>query len=97
MLNLFLAFSRNTKVVVLDEPLKDIDPIMRSQVLNLIIRQFSMDKMIIMATHPIGEIESILDQVVFLHCGEVLFVKNAETIREVYGKSIENHDSVKLK
>jgi len=79
---LLLAFSRNAKIVLLDEPLSGIDILTRDQIIETIIEDYSAgEQTIIISTHEIQEVESLVDEVVFLKKGNVILQGEAETLR----------------
>lgn len=79
---LLLTFSRNASIVLLDEPLSGIDILTRDQIIQTIIEDFSLgEQTIIISTHEIQEIESIVDEVVFLKQGSVILQGEAEDLR----------------
>ena len=88
-LQIALVFSRKAKIFLLDEPLGSVDPVTRNVILDTTLRQFSEDSIVVFATHMIREVERIFDSVVFLDEGKVKIYEDVETIRETYGKGIE--------
>jgi len=88
-LQIALIFSRKAKIFLLDEPLGSVDPVTRNVILDTTLRQFSEDSIVVFATHMIGEVERIFDSVIFLDEGKVKLYEDVETIRETYGKGIE--------
>jgi ABC-2 type transport system ATP-binding protein len=87
-LKLVLTLSRELNLYMLDEPLNGIDPISRDKIIDLISSEIDGDKTIIIASHLIKEFETILDEVIFLKDGKILFEKNCEELR------IENNMSI---
>ena len=47
--------------------------------------------MVLISTHLISDIESILDEVVFLKDGQVFLHENADDLRARTGKSIDDY------
>lgn len=90
-LQLVLVMSRNAKLYLLDEPIAGVDPVARDYILDTIIGSYNKDSTIIISTHLILDIEKILDEVIFLHKGELLMHKSIDDIREVEGKSINSY------
>jgi len=85
---LAVTLARNSKIVMLDEPLNGVDIIAREKIINAIIRHASEDKAIIMSSHLVDELEKIIDFAIFIKNGEVVLQGNAEEIRGSRGKSI---------
>lgn len=88
---LMLTLSRKAKVYILDEPLGGIDIVARDKILKAILNIFDSNQTIIISTHLVKEVENILDEVIFMNNGEVIFSGNSEEIRAQKGKSIENY------
>ena len=45
--------------------------------------------MVVISTHLIADVESVLDDVVFIHNGKIVLHKAADEIREEKGESID--------
>lgn len=88
-LNLALVLSRNAKLYILDEPIAGVDPVARDQILNAIISNYNENSSMIITTHLVRDMESMLDDVVFLQDGNVVLTGNAEALREEKGKQID--------
>ncbi|MHC1748519.1 MAG: ABC transporter ATP-binding protein [Cellulosilyticaceae bacterium] len=86
---LILVMSRKAKLYILDEPIGGVDPAARDYILNTIIKNYSEDSSILIATHLIQEVENICDDIVFISNGEVVLQGNVDDIREQKGKSID--------
>ncbi|MGG0300515.1 ABC transporter ATP-binding protein [Bacillus albus] len=87
-LQIILTFSRKAKLYVLDEPLGGIDLVSREHVLELILQFYREDCTILIATHLIGEVENIFDEVIFLKDGEIVLYENVEELRFQRGKAV---------
>jgi len=88
-LQLILTMSRDAKIYILDEPIAGVDPAARDYILKTIISNYCPDSLVIICTHLIADIESVLDEVVFLKDGRVVLHGNADAIREQKGKNID--------
>lgn len=86
---LILTMSRNAKVYLLDEPIAGVDPAARDYILKTIINNYNPDSLVIICTHLIADIESVLDEVVFIKEGKIVLHKNADEVREETGKSVD--------
>ncbi|MGE6499341.1 ABC transporter ATP-binding protein [Bacillus wiedmannii] len=87
-LQIILTFSRKARLYVLDEPLGGIDLVSREDVLELILQFYREDCTILIATHLIGEVENIFDEVIFLKDGESVLHENVEELRFQRGKAV---------
>ena len=88
-LQLILVMSRSASVYLLDEPIGGVDPAARDFILDTIISNYSPDALVVISTHLISEVESVLDDIVFIKEGEVLLHRPADELREENGKSVE--------
>ncbi|HHW95383.1 MAG TPA: ABC transporter ATP-binding protein [Mogibacterium sp.] len=88
-LQLILTMSREAKLYLLDEPIGGVDPATRDYILRTIITNYSEDAAVIISTHLIQDVESIIDDVIFINRGETVLHKSAEEIREENNKSVD--------
>lgn len=88
-LKVALTISRNAPIYMFDEPLNGLDPISREIILRLISETFDENKVIIVSSHLVSELEPCLDEVIFLKNGLIELKGNAEDIRFEKSKSIE--------
>lgn len=88
-LQLCLVMARQAEVYLLDEPIGGVDPATRDYILRTIISNYNEDAVVIISTHLIADVESVLDDVVFIKEGRVVLHKAADEIREEKGESID--------
>ena len=86
---LVLTMSRRARLYLLDEPIGGVDPAARDYILRTIIGNYSENSTVVISTHLIADVESVLDEVVFLKDGRVLLHENADALREREGKSVD--------
>ena len=86
---LCLVMSRKARIYVLDEPIGGVDPAARDYILSTILTNYSPDATVLISTHLIGDIEKILDQVVFLRGGQVDLCATVDEIRAERGCSVD--------
>ena len=86
---LILVMSRDAELYVLDEPIAGVDPAARDYILNTIITNYNENASILISTHLISDIESVLDDVVFIKNGEVTLHATVDEIREKNNKSVD--------
>ena len=80
-LALSLTLAREAKLIILDEPLNGVDPVAREQILQAILKGFSFESSMIITSHLINEVESLLDEVYFFKEGKVELSGNTEDLR----------------
>lgn len=86
---LILTMSRNAKLYVLDEPIAGVDPATRDYIVSTILNNYNPEASVIISTHLISDIESVLDEVVFIKDGSVVLQKSVDDIRNENGKSVD--------
>lgn len=83
------ALLNNPKILILDEPTAGLDPKERVRLRNL-LSELSRDRIIIISTHIVSDIESISNEVVMIKDKEVLYKDKIENIcKKIYGKVFE--------
>ena len=88
-LQLILVMARDAELYILDEPLGGVDPATRDYILDTILCNFKECSSVIISTHLISDIEKILDDVIFIDDGKIVLSKNADTLRQESGGSID--------
>ncbi len=88
-LQLCLVMARQAEVYLLDEPIGGVDPATRDYILRTIISNYNENAVVLISTHLIADVESVLDDVVFLKEGRVVLHKAADAIREEKGESVD--------
>lgn len=78
----WLALSSNPEVLILDEPLDGLDPVMRKQVLNLVIADVADRELtVLVSSHNLRELEDICDWVGIIHEGKIIAEKPLDDIK----------------
>lgn len=90
-LEIALTMSRQSDIYLLDEPLGGIDVSVRRKILEGIIKNYSEGALMIISTHLISEIETIIDRALIIKDGKIFEDVVAEDIRSKTGQSIEDH------
>lgn len=85
---LILGFCQDPEYILLDEPFTGIDLFKREEFIGVIAQYMEENQAIIITTHEIVEIESLVDEVVILDEGQIITSFNTEELREREGKSI---------
>ncbi len=86
---LVLVMSRKALLYVLDEPIGGVDPAARDYILSTILTNYNENGTILISTHLISDVESVLDEVVFLKDGQIFLHDTVDHIREEQGKSVD--------
>lgn len=77
-----LAMSRRARLYLLDEPLGGVDPIVRDEVLDILIEALGDEATMLITTHQVCDLERIFDEVCFLKEGSIVRYGAAEAIRQ---------------
>lgn len=87
---LILVMSRSAKLYVLDEPIAGVDPATRDYIITTIINNYNPQASVLISTHLISDIESILDEVVFIKNGMLFMHDTVDHIREQHHMSVDD-------
>lgn len=87
-LKIAVTLSRDSRIVMLDEPLNGIDIIAREKIISTIVRNISDDTAVLMSSHLVDELERIVDHAFFIKNGTCVLQGDAEELRVNRGKSI---------
>ena len=78
----WLSLSAQPDVLILDEPLDGLDPVMRKQVLNLVIADVAEREMtVLVSSHNLRELESVCDWVGIIHKGKTIIEKPLDDLK----------------
>lgn len=78
-----LALSAKPEVLILDEPMDGMDPVVRKKVKNLLIQEVAEREMtILMSSHNLREVEDICDHIGMIHQGKIIFEKELDAVKE---------------
>ena len=88
-LQLCLVMARQADVYLLDEPIGGVDPATRDYILRTIISNYNENAVVLISTHLISDVESVLDDVVFIKDGRIVLHRAADDIREETGESVD--------
>ncbi len=78
----WLSLSAMPDVLILDEPLDGLDPVMRKQTLNMVIADVLDRKMtVLVSSHNLRELEDICDWVGIIHQGRMIIEKPLDDLK----------------
>lgn len=91
-----LALSANPEILILDEPLDGLDPVVRKKVKNLLIHDVAQREMtILISSHNLREIEDICDHIGIIHKGTILIEKELDELKaDIHKVQVAYRDSV---
>lgn len=88
-LKIILTLARKVPLILMDEPLSGLDPLVRDSIIKSLISYLDLDhQTVIMSTHEVSEVEPILDTVVAMQSGQVCGVAEVDEIRGTHGQSL---------
>lgn len=100
--NFILALLNDPQLLILDEPMSGLDPLGREQIIVLIQRLKEQGKTILFCSHILGDVDRLVDKLLILHKGIVLFnglpmdlltFQKAATIEEAFINLINRQSS----
>ena len=86
---LILVMSRSAELYVLDEPIAGVDPAARDYILRTILNNYDRNASVLISTHLISDVETVLDEVLFMRQGKLILYSSAANVREKQGKSVD--------
>ena len=76
------AFAHDPQILVLDEPLNGLDPLVRAETIALFRTWANEGKHVILSSHVLQEVDLISDQVVLIANGMIIAEGTIRTVRE---------------
>lgn len=95
------ALLNNPKVLIVDEPTVGLDPEERLRFYHL-LDEFSRDRVVIVSSHIVADIESVCEQITVLDAGKLLYAGTLEGLAEtakgkVFELTVPKTESAKVK
>lgn len=82
-LAILLNLSIMPKVLIMDEPTSGLDPVIRREVLNLLVQEVGLNNTtIFISTHNLGELEQICNKIGIMNKGKILTQDSLDTMKE---------------
>ncbi len=81
-LKIAVTMARDARVYMLDEPFNGIDLLARDEIRACILREAAEDKVLLLSSHLVEEMEAVCDTAVFIKQGKLIEVRNLEEMRE---------------
>ncbi|TFJ94407.1 ABC transporter ATP-binding protein [Lentibacillus salicampi] len=87
--SLILAMAHQPKLLLLDEPTSGLDPVVRTEVLELLL-DFVQDESrgVLFSSHITSDVEKIADWVTVINDGEILFSEDKESLLDRYRRIV---------
>lgn len=82
---LLVALAHRPELLVLDEPSSGLDPLVRRDILEAIIRTIADDgRTVILSSHLLHEVERVSDHVTMINQGKIVFSAPLDSIKETH-------------
>jgi len=90
---LLAALAYRPELLVLDEPSSGLDPVVRRDILEAIIRTVSHEgRTVIFSSHLLDEVERVSDQIAFLHAGRLILCAPLDEIKQRHHRLVLRFD-----
>jgi len=88
-LKILLALSRRAPLILMDEPLAGLDPVVRDSIIKSMISYIDLqEQTVFLSTHEVSEVEPVLDMVISVYEGRIRGMETVDNIREKHGVSL---------
>lgn len=85
-LDIACALIHNPKVLILDEPTEDLDPLLRREVIEIIKKVKETGTTIILTSHLLWQLENLCDNIAILNKGKIVKFDSPNNLKRIYGK-----------
>lgn len=79
-----LALASNCKLLLLDEPTNGLDIPSKSLFRKVLVSSISDEQLVLISTHQVKDIDTILDEILILDNGKIAFQDTTENITQKY-------------
>lgn len=84
-LSIAAALSHDSRLLILDEATGGLDPIVRDEILDLLLAFMqNQTHSILMSSHIVSDLEKACDYIAFLHKGRMIFCEEKDALAEKY-------------
>ncbi|XP_037040296.1 ATP-binding cassette sub-family A member 12-like [Bradysia coprophila] len=86
-LSVAIACFGDTRLVLMDEPTSEIDPVTRALVCKAINSLIAAKRSVILTSHTISEIEQVCHRIGVIHGGKIISIDTPMALKERFGRS----------
>ncbi|MFA5796553.1 MAG: ABC transporter ATP-binding protein [Candidatus Woesearchaeota archaeon] len=90
-LDIACALIHDPKILILDEPTADLDPLLRNHIWRLVRKINKRGTTIVLASHHLTELENLCSRITILKEGKILATGTPNEIKERFSKHEEIH------
>ena len=84
------TLARNAKLVLLDEPFNGVDLLAREEIEKMILEVMAEDKIILLSSHLVEEVESYVNIALFFSEGKLIATEDVEGLRSDRGMALSD-------
>ena len=78
------ALAGSPKLLLLDEPLSNLDPVARTDILSITAQMREEGTSVLISSHILSDLEKLCDRVVFIHNGRIIREEGGEAVGATY-------------
>jgi len=83
-LEIAAALSHNAELYILDEPMSGLDPVVRRDILKILLELKKEGKAILLSSHITSDLEKIADRIIYIADGRLILDEKKEALNEEY-------------
>lgn len=88
------GLSTNTPILLMDEPTNGLDIPSKRQFRRILAQNLDNNRLIIISTHQVKDIEGLIDEVIILQNGKIIFQVDLNLLNEKLTVSLENEEPI---
>ena len=88
-LGLVQAFMHEPELLILDEPIAGLDPLVQKSFHTLLAEVSARGRTVLLSSHTLSEVERVTDRMAILRAGRLVVVDSVENLRSVAVKRLE--------
>lgn len=90
-LDMACSLIHDPKILILDEPTEDLDPLLRREILQVIRKVHELGTTVVITSHQLQDMEQLCDEIAILHHGKLIEVATPEELIRRYPHQDEVH------
>ncbi|ATU05558.1 hypothetical protein BKN14_03870 [Candidatus Gracilibacteria bacterium HOT-871] len=86
-IQLGVAIIHDPEILILDEPMKGLDPVNRQLFINIILEEKAKGRTILFSSHQMEDVEKMVDSLIILKSGEIAAYGKLKEVKNKYGEN----------